>query len=74
MGVSVETITISLAFAFAHLLAELFIIRMESQAANTSMMHYTITCLIGRFGWIPFSEKFEQFATDENVKSFKDDY
>ena len=73
MGVSEVTILWSILFAVAHLIVEWLIIRIESNAADTSFMHYTIICLTGRFGWIPFSEKFEKYTIDENERGQNDD-
>ena len=51
-------IFLSLVFAILHLISELFVIELEKDAIRTSASHYIITCLNGRFGWVPFVEKF----------------
>ncbi|CAE7204596.1 unnamed protein product [Symbiodinium sp. CCMP2592] len=46
----------SLCFAVCHALVTSCIVWLEAQSCGESLMHYSITCLTGRLGWVPFCE------------------
>jgi hypothetical protein len=52
----------SMGFAIFHLLVTGWVLRAEAFACKDSGLHYLITCLSGRFGWVPFAEKFRHGA------------
>ena len=58
IDISVEVILISLGFALAHTIFEIIFVKLEAVACKTSLMHYSIICFNGRFGWVPFTNKF----------------
>jgi len=62
LGVSEETVWLSLLSAFVHALMELAFLILEASSARTSFMHYSIVCFNGRFGWVPFVNLFSSSA------------
>ena len=62
--VDMETILFSVACAVLHGVVEIFMLNVESLSAKTSVLHYLIVCFNGRFGWVPYTNKFKE-ATDE---------
>jgi hypothetical protein len=58
LDISLEAISLSIAFALLHASIEFMFLRVETKANRTTMMHYLITCFNGRFGYVPFSHLF----------------
>ena len=54
--VSDEELIVSLAFALFHLFATCCIVWLEARAAREPVARYTMTCLTGRLGWLPFAD------------------
>ena len=50
-----QELYLSMAFALFHTIVEVLILYLESKALKTSMLHYTVVCMNGRFGWIPYT-------------------
>jgi len=59
LGIDITGIGISLMFALLHTIIEGVYLKLEAIACKTSMTHYTLVCFNGRFGWIPFTNKFK---------------
>ena len=55
MGVSIESLIISIALSLLHTALECIFMYMESKASLMSFLNYTIICFNGRFGWVPFN-------------------
>ena len=55
LGITTRDVWISLSTAVLHGLLEFAFIFLESESTKTSIMHYSIICFNGRFGWIPFT-------------------
>jgi len=58
LGIDLKGIGLSILFAALHTIIEGIFLRLEAIACKTSMTHYAIICFNGRFGWIPFTNKF----------------
>jgi len=58
-------IGLSLLFAALHTIIEGIFLKLEAIACKTSMTHYAIVCFNGRFGWIPFTNKFTATQSKE---------
>jgi hypothetical protein len=54
-----ETILFSIGCAVLHGVVEVFMLNVEAISAKTSVLHYLIVCFNGRFGWVPYTNKFK---------------
>lgn len=59
---------LSVLAALIHGMLEIIYIRLEATASKTSLSNYTIICLNGRFGWVPFTEFIKSFSLSEQKK------
>lgn len=59
IGVDFSSICLSLLFAIIHIIIELEFLALDSKACMTTRLHYIIICMNGRFGWVPFTHKFQ---------------
>ena len=59
-GISRESLYFSIGFALLHLLFEIWIIFLDSQASQSSFFRYAIECLWARLEWVPFVDSFEK--------------
>ena len=66
LNIRIHTIGVSIAFALAHALIEGIFIYVETQANKTSMMNYLIICFNGRFGFVPYLDKFDPKNREKN--------
>jgi len=57
---------VSLLFSILHFWVEVMFIKIESIAFDTSMAYYSIVCFNGRFGWVPFAEKFNSVTCQQS--------
>ena len=50
-----DELYLSMMFALFHTIIEGIIIYLESRALKISVLHYTVLCMNGRFGWVPYT-------------------
>ena len=58
LGIGDNAIAISILFSVLHSILEFTVLKTESVANQTNVSHYYMTCLNGRFGWVPFEHIF----------------
>ena len=56
IDISVEAILFSIVLGLLHCCVEILFIFQEKFANKTSLMHYTLICFNGKFGFVPFIE------------------
>ena len=54
-------ILLSIVFSVGHASIEFIVLKAESTSTKTSLTHYYMCCLNGRFGWVPFENIFADF-------------
>ena len=55
LDISTDAIAISIILGLLHCLAEILFIYQEKYANRTTVMHYTLICFNGKFGFVPFT-------------------
>jgi hypothetical protein len=65
LGIELYLILVSILFSMGHALIEFVVLKAESTSTKTSLTHYYMCCLNGRFGWVPF----ENIFADENAST-----
>ena len=58
---------LSMAFALFHTFFEGLILYLESQALKVSILQYTVTCMNGRFNWVPFLKKIKPDGKTKDI-------
>lgn len=54
LGIELEVILFSIAMSLSHAVIEFSVLNTEKHAIKTEFLHYYMSCLNGRFGWVPF--------------------
>eukprot|EP01084_Bolivina_argentea_P085946 155363_1 len=62
----------SIAAGSGNLLIQFLKIKIESIGFEESFLNYALKCMIGKYGWIPFSHKIQKYGYNENILNDND--
>lgn len=57
LGINMHVVYGSIACAVLHAGIEIIYVTKEAMAFKTTVWHYAIVCMNGRFGWVPYTDK-----------------
>jgi hypothetical protein len=58
LDLNLEVLMFSISMSLSHALIEFTVLNTEKHAIKTEFLHYYMSCLNGRFGWVPFEHIF----------------